>query len=161
MSRSHGLLSPAACRASEGSTAGRAALLLLPRLSPAALQRAAVILSGASNACQPASKAVETGIQRCLKLWGAVVSKLLSNKRQLSEINHTNPFFFQQRLIIQKEGHIQSMRHGAAKWLAQCGCECSKTSSASPQSEDSDQFLRGESTGPVSRGREMDFHFTA
>lgn len=49
-----------------------------PSLSPAALQRAAVILSGASNVSQPAGMALETEILRRLELWGTLVSKLLS-----------------------------------------------------------------------------------
>lgn len=53
-----------------------------PSLSPAALWRAAVILGGASNVSQLARKAFETEILRHLKLWGILVSKLLSNKQQ-------------------------------------------------------------------------------
>lgn len=51
-------------------------------LSPAAPWRAAVIVSGASNASRPAGKALETEILRRLRLWGTLVSKLLSNKQQ-------------------------------------------------------------------------------
>jgi len=54
----------------------------LPSLSPAAQQRAAVILGGASNVSRPAGKALETEILRRLKLWGTLVSKLLSNTQQ-------------------------------------------------------------------------------
>lgn len=42
-------------------------------------------------------------------------------------------------------------------WLNMGVSKYSKTSPASPQSEKSAKFLRGESAGPVGRGREIDF----
>lgn len=46
-------------------------------------------------------------------------------------------------------------------WLNMGVIKYSQTSPASPPSEDSAKFLRGESAGPVCRGREVDFLFSA
>lgn len=45
-------------------------------------------------------------------------------------------------------------------WLNMGVNKYSKTSPASPKREDSAKFLKGESVGPVGRGREIDFLFS-
>lgn len=93
-----------------------------PSLSPAALRRAAVILGGASNVSQPDCKALDRNSETPQTLGNTSQQAAVQQAAVIWNKSHESSFF-QQRLIIQKKGHIQAMRHGVAKRLAQHGYE--------------------------------------